>query len=107
MYIAFQPEQIKSVDNKNPTTDPDIRYSERGTGTSNRTLLANAFEGLSQNRDEYAMIQRYRNRIRLLEEQGEFIYPVIHKILRNNITEKVSLATHLMWQGNFTLYLVT
>ena len=72
VYIAFQPEQIKSVDNKNPTTDPDIRYSERSGGAiSNRTLLANAFEGLSQNSDEYAMIQEYRNRIRLLEEQEE------------------------------------
>lgn len=25
--VAFSPEQIKSVDNKNPTDDPDIRYS--------------------------------------------------------------------------------
>lgn len=49
-----------------------IFYSERtGDAVSNRTLLANAFEGLSRNSDEYAMIQRYRNRIRLLEEQEE------------------------------------
>ena len=27
VYIAFQPEQIKSVDNKTPSADPDIRYS--------------------------------------------------------------------------------
>ena len=26
-YIAFSPEQIKAVDNKTPTSDPDIRYS--------------------------------------------------------------------------------
>lgn len=26
-YIAFRPEQIKSVDNEKPTEDPDIRYS--------------------------------------------------------------------------------
>lgn len=30
-YIAFNPEQIKSTDNQNPTSDPDIRYS---TGNS-------------------------------------------------------------------------
>ena len=90
-----------------------IFYSERsGNAVSNRTLLANAFEGLSQNSDEYAMIQRYRNRIRLLEEQDEFVFPDVHKILRNNITsnnitKNVSLATPLMWQGNFTFYLVT
>lgn len=28
-YVAFSSEQIKQVDNKTPTTDPDIRYSER------------------------------------------------------------------------------
>lgn len=27
VYIAFQPEQIKNIDNAKPTTDPDIRYS--------------------------------------------------------------------------------
>ena len=27
VYIAFQPEQIKNVDNAKPTADPDIRYS--------------------------------------------------------------------------------
>lgn len=27
VYIAFEPEQVKSVDNTSPTTDPDIRYS--------------------------------------------------------------------------------
>jgi hypothetical protein len=27
VYIAFEPEQIKRIDNVKPTTDPDIRYS--------------------------------------------------------------------------------
>ena len=27
VYIAFHPEQIKNIDNANPTSDPDIRYS--------------------------------------------------------------------------------
>lgn len=27
IYLAFHPEQIKNVDNLNPTSDPDIRYS--------------------------------------------------------------------------------
>ena len=27
VYIAFQPEQIKNIDNAKPTSDPDIRYS--------------------------------------------------------------------------------
>lgn len=28
-YIALHPEQVKNVDNKNPTSDPDIRFSRR------------------------------------------------------------------------------
>lgn len=27
-YIAFSPEQIKNIDNTNPTSNPDIRYSQ-------------------------------------------------------------------------------
>ena len=36
--VAFEPEQIKNVDNTNPTTDPDIRYSlsEEGKMVDNR-----------------------------------------------------------------------
>ena len=29
VYVALKPEQIKSVNNQNPTENPDIRYSER------------------------------------------------------------------------------
>ena len=46
--------------------------SERGEDTSNRSLLANAFEGLSQSSVEYQMIQDYKEQIKvlnLLEEQ--------------------------------------
>ena len=31
VYIAFYPEQIKRVDNASPTTDPDIRFSRKGS----------------------------------------------------------------------------
>lgn len=29
VYVVFQPNQIKAVDNLNPTSDPDIRYSKK------------------------------------------------------------------------------
>jgi GTP cyclohydrolase I len=29
-YVVFSPEQVKNVDNLNPTSDPDIRYSRKG-----------------------------------------------------------------------------
>ena len=37
-YVAFSSEQIKNVDNQNPTTDPDIRYSDR-------VLMGSLFSG--------------------------------------------------------------
>ena len=50
----------------------DILYSTQETDNiSNRDMLANAFEGLSQNSKEYKMIQEYKGRIRLLNEQEE------------------------------------
>lgn len=45
-YIAFNPQQIKSIDNLNPTDNPDIRYSLRQSlgitneGDSNSSLLS-------------------------------------------------------------------
>ena len=48
---------------KSVLEDGQAMYSERGDGASNRSLLANAFEGIAQNSDEYKMIQQYRDHI--------------------------------------------
>ena len=48
------------------------RYSERTPDSiSNRSLLANAFEGLSQNSIEYSMIQEYKQAIKQLNDLDE------------------------------------
>ena len=71
-YVVFDPEQAKFTSNKQPTTNPDMRFSTQETDNiSNRDLLANAFEGLSQNSDEYKMIQEYKGHIKLLNEYEE------------------------------------
>jgi hypothetical protein len=63
-YVAFSAEQIKDVGNKTPTTDPDIRYSDRiGDSVSNRDLLANAFEGIAKNDLEKRKIREYKSQI--------------------------------------------
>ena len=47
-------------------------YSTQETDNiSNRDMLANAFETLAQNSEEYKMIQDYKNHIRLLNEYEE------------------------------------
>jgi len=40
IYIAFSPEQVKSVDNENPTDDPDIRFSMKQPVETNKNLIA-------------------------------------------------------------------
>ena len=45
------------------------RYSGHDTdNVSNRSLLANAFEGIVQNSDEYKLIEEYKGRIKILNE---------------------------------------
>ena len=49
----------------------EMLYSEHDTDYTNRDLLANAFETLSQNSEEYKLIQQYKGRIKLLNEYEE------------------------------------
>lgn len=62
--VVFRPEQIKSATDNIGTFDggnPDIRYSTQQTDISDRELLANAFENLAQNSEEYKMLQEYKD----------------------------------------------
>ena len=90
--VAFKPEQVKSVDNKKPTADKDIRYSTQETDNiSNRDMLANAFETLSQNSDEYKMIQEYKGRVKILNEYEAKLAKLnaeIHKMMFDPDTER-------------------
>ena len=72
VYIAFSSEQVKSVDNKKPTRNPDIRYSERDTeSVSNRSLLANALESAAQNDIERQRLEEYRGKIDMLNAEEQ------------------------------------
>ena len=51
------------------------RFSTQETDNiSNRDLLANAFEGISQNSKEYKLIQQYKGRIKILNEYQDKLY---------------------------------
>ena len=66
--IAFNSEQVKATTNKNPTSDPDIRYSLRDDNSvSNRSLLANALESVAQNDIEKNKLNQYKEKIALIE----------------------------------------
>ena len=55
-------------------TDGQPLYSERDTeSVSNRSLLANAFEGVAQNDIERNKIQEYKNKISLIESEERIL----------------------------------
>ena len=72
LAVTFDSNQIKSATENIGTFDknnPDIRYSTQETDNiTDRHLLANAFEGISQNSVEYKMIQDYKAHIKELNE---------------------------------------
>lgn len=90
--VAFDSSQIKSVDNKKPTSDPDMRFSTQDTDLdSHRQMLANAFEGITQNSKEYELIQEYKGRIKILNEYEEKLAKLnaeIRKMLFDPDTER-------------------
>ena len=82
--VVFSPTQIKSNepvvwDDKGKViplserfnkSNDDIRYSDRNEDSvSNRSLLANAFEGLAQNDIEKTKIQEYKSKIDLINAE--------------------------------------
>ena len=57
-YVAFSSEQIKNVDNQNPTTDPDIRYSlpKGEPAPTFYSLMAKVVDGLKQEKHGAASV---------------------------------------------------
>jgi len=70
VYIPFYSEQIKNIDNLNPTTDPDIRFSDRDPDAlDTRTLLSNALLETAQNDIERKYIADYQAKIEAMNEE--------------------------------------
>ena len=67
VYIAFEPEQIKSVDNLNPTDNVDIsRKLPVEQDTSPRALLAQALESVATDDAELKKLRQYKANIETL-----------------------------------------
>lgn len=71
--VAFTENQVKNVDNLNPTDNPDIRYSERDYSTpSDEELLMNARVEDAANVEQGRLLEEYQalgKRISTLEKQ--------------------------------------
>ena len=71
-YVIFTPNQAKLTSNEVPSAFYDTRYSERtDDSVSNRSLLANAFEWVVQNSEEYKLIQEYKGQVKMLNKLEE------------------------------------
>ena len=69
-YVIFTPNQAKLTTNEVPSSFYDTRYSERDTDSvSNRSLLANALDGVAQNDIEKRKIEEYKGKISLIEAE--------------------------------------
>ena len=82
VYIAFTEEQIKSVDNLNPTDDPDIH--RKISAMASRKMLADAFEEMIQSEDERKLVDAYRQ---YLDATDDLEAPLVE--VRQKIREKV------------------
>jgi hypothetical protein len=65
VVVAFNSEQVKSVDNKNPTSNPDIRFSERNKAPTieslldERTAAYNRISELRKTKDAFESSEEY------------------------------------------------
>lgn len=83
VYVALESNQIKSTANKNPTDNSDIRYQDRKSDDdsfSNRSLLANALEGVAQTPMEKQKLAEYKEKIRELNVQSRKLYEINQEI---------------------------
>lgn len=68
-YVTFSPEQVKNIDNLNPTDNEDIRFSYRGDMRSDREILADALMSATKNNAERNELEAYKKIIGTLDMQ--------------------------------------
>lgn len=67
--------QVKLASNKAPTEGTDIRYQDRtDDSVSNRSLLANAFEGIVHDETEKQKIQEYKGKVAMLDAEEKKLH---------------------------------
>ena len=76
---AFSSEQVKSVDNKNPTADPDIRYSDRADESNENSPV---YTGEYANGVRFQHREDNPERLKFLNDQVERgDYTIVYKAL--------------------------
>lgn len=105
-YIALDANQVKNVDNQNPTTDPDIRFSVREAGITDREVLANALESTTRNDEERRILKWYREVAKSLAEHEQLMEDMRQKLADHKSGEKVLPKGKAKDLEDYTEYIV-
>ena len=70
-YVIMDPSQVKNIDNKNPTSNPDIRYADRAKYMTAREILMQfaADEELKNDQAYSPLLREYASRITELDKK--------------------------------------
>ena len=70
-YVVMDASQVKKIDNKNPTSDPDIRYADRAKYMTARELLLQAMadEEIKKSEIYSPLLREYANRVTELDKK--------------------------------------
>lgn len=105
-YIALDANQVKNVDNQNPTTDPDIRFSVREAKITDRELLANALETTAQNAEERRILKWYREVAKSLTEHEQLLENMRQQLADHKSGEKALSPGKVKDLEDYTEYIV-
>ena len=105
-YIALDANQVKSVDNQGPTTDPDIRFSMREAKITDRELLANALETTAQNAEERRILKWYREVAKSLAEHEQLLENMRQRLADHKSGEKALSPGKVKDLEDYTEYIV-
>ena len=105
-YIALDANQVKSVDNQGPTTDPDIRFSMREAKITDRELLANALETTAQNAEERRILKWYREVAKSLAEHEQRLENMRQRLADHKSGEKALSPGKVKDLEDYTEYIV-
>lgn len=88
-YVVFNPNQIKNVDNTNPTENPDIRYSVNPVEVGKKATSTKALSRYAQTlQNKHEDIPEQINLIQKEVDNGNFTHEVIHDKRSLNYAQK-------------------
>lgn len=86
-YIAFYPNQIKNIDNTNPTTNDDIRYSVSEKGKQIAPVGNYQIKGKDVKLEKIAPVKETKTEVKPKAEKKTAPIPIMKKEVKNKLTK--------------------